>query len=124
MSFHNYHNLINRHKRSFSLAHKLAPTRNPITNKMVTEVWDTPVNVQGALWFVTEKDLKRYPDEKLSTSDMKLITSTTLLSGFIPNLIDKLEVDSDIYYIKKIIKQVHYGNYYIIFLTKEYKQIS
>jgi hypothetical protein len=122
--FHNYHNLIDRHKRSFSLAHKLAPARNPVTSKMVIEVWDNPVNIQGALWFVTNEDLKKYPDEKLSLSDMKLITSTTLLNGFIPKLIDKLEIDSNIYYIKKIIKQVHYGNYYIMFLSKEYKQIS
>jgi hypothetical protein len=116
--------MINRNKRSFSLAHKLTPARDSITSKIVTEVWSDPINVQGALWFVTYQDLKRYPDEKLSTSDMKLITSTDLLNGFVPKLIDKLEVDSDIYYIKKIIKQVYYGNYYIIFLTKEYKQIS
>ena len=116
--FHNYSNLISRHKRQFQLAHKKDGFRDPDTTRFINENWETPVDVQGVLWFVTYRDFKRYPDFELTTSDIKIITTSELLNSFEPIIKDKLEYDGEIYYIKHIIKQLYYGNFYILLLTK------
>jgi hypothetical protein len=122
-NFHDYHRLIDRHKRSFNIYHKKEGFRDVDTTRWVNEQWDLPVVIQGAIWFVNYKDLKRYPDFELTTSDMKLITSTNLLNSFVPNLKDKVVFENNDYYIKNIVNQEYYGNFYIIFLEKVQHQI-
>lgn len=121
--FHNFHNLINRHKRSFQLSHKKNSFRDPDSTRYISDTWDIPVNVEGALWFVTYKDIKRYPDFELKNSDIKVISSTDLLNGFIPQVKDKLEHEGQIYYLKHIIKQTYYGNFYILLFTDVHFEI-
>lgn len=122
-NFHNFHNLIARHKRTIEIAHWIAPYRDEDTTRAVKEGWEDSVTIEGALWYATYRDLKRYPNFELTGGELRLTTSTNMLNDFELRLKDKIEFEGKIFFIKHIIKQTHYGNFLIAFLSTVNSQL-
>jgi hypothetical protein len=119
MAFHNFEKLISRHKRSFQISQK---TGSGIVSNSTTRYqkrdYDTPVSVEGVFETISEKDYKRFPDIEHINSSMKVTTTPKLLNGLTPEIKDKITYNSVDYWLNKVHNEVHYGNYYILFLEK------
>lgn len=119
MAFHNFENLIKRHKRAFQITQKTGSgTIIDSTTRFRKRDYGTPVNVEGVFETITEKDYKRYPDIEHTNSNMKVTSTPNLLNSLIPQVKDKITYNSLDYWVIKVHNEVHYGNYYILFLEK------
>ena len=123
MAFHNFSALIRSHDRPFTLLIKQAGSRSANTSRFQAGIYSSGTKCRGAFETITEKDLQKYPDFELTSSDMKITTTPELLSGVEPNIKDKVIYNGVTYWVKRVINKVHYGNFYIIFLTFEAFQV-
>jgi len=119
MAFHNFSALIRSHDRPFTLYQKQAGSRNATSSRWEAADYSSGIKCRGAFETITEKDFEKHPDFELISSDMKITTTPQLMTGVEPQIKDKLVYNGVTFWIKRIVNKVHYGNYYIIYLTHE-----
>lgn len=119
MAFHNYAGLVNMHKRPFQITQKQASYRDNDTTRLVDGGYGTPVDCEGVFDTITEKEYRRFPELEQVKSDLKVITTPALMNGVTPTVKDKIEYGDFVYYIVKIYNRAFYGNYLILYLSKE-----
>lgn len=117
--FHNYTNLIKKEKRSFQLVKHIEGYRDTDTSRFYRGGYADPVNCEGVFETLTEKDYARFTDEEKIKSDLKITTTPELMNNVQPEIKDKVVYNDITYWIHRVYNQLHYGNYWRIFLKSE-----
>lgn len=118
--FHDYHFLINMHKRQFSLYKAITGATNPNTTRYEPGGHSsTPISLYGVFETVTEKELEGFGDGEHIFSDLKLLISGTQLGSNTISIKDKIVYNGTVYFVVKIRDYTHYGNFLIVYLKKE-----
>jgi hypothetical protein len=111
--------MISKHKRDFVLYKAKPGNTSSATTRFEGGSYEDGVTVSGCWETITKDDIERNPELEIIIGDMKIITTPDLMNGTVPSIKDKILYNNNNYIIMKIIDDVHYGNFYRIFLKKE-----
>jgi hypothetical protein len=116
--------MISKDKRDFVIYKAKEGSENILTTRYEGGSFEDGVQVSGCWETITKDDLFRNPDLEILKGDMKIITTPDLMNNIEPTIKDKVMYNNDNYIIVKIVNDVHYGNFYRIFLKKEIYRVG